>query len=92
MKNRILALIAILIFCAVIIGWKQSTDIDTIKEWASEKHCKVISYERNMTIYGSPYNYLNKGQYIYKVKIKDQNDKVQIWWIRTGMWFDYEKN
>lgn len=45
-----------------------------------------------MTIFGTPYNWLNKGENIFEVDIKTKEGKSEKWWIRTGLFSDdYEK-
>ncbi len=39
-----------------------------IDRWASEHNYKVVHTDMQMTIFGSPFYYLNKGEYIYKIE------------------------
>ena len=45
-----------------------------------------------MTVFGTPYYWLNKGEHIFEVVIKTKEGKSEKWWIRTGVFSDdYEK-
>ena len=59
-----------------------------VDEWAAEKGYVIESKEVHFTIFGTPFYYLPKGQYIYEVKLTNGEK----WWVRTGVFEnDYEK-
>ena len=59
-----------------------------IDQWADEKGYVIESKEVHFTIFGTPFYYLPKGQYIYEVKLTNGEK----WWVRTGVFEnDYEK-
>ena len=66
----------------------QSSYESSIKDWAKKRGQTVEVLETNITPIGSPFYHVNNGQYIYKVKLAPSGE---IWWVRTGLWFDYEK-
>jgi hypothetical protein len=78
-------LIALAILIMFVI---QSSYENNIRDWAQKRGQTVEVLETNVTPIGSPFYYVNNGQYIYKVKLSPSGE---IWWVRTGLWFDYEK-
>lgn len=80
-----IVLIALAVSIVLVI---QSSYESSIKDWAKEKSQTVEVLETNVTPIGSPFYYLNNGQYIYKVKLSPSGE---VWWVRTGLWFDYEQ-
>ncbi len=81
-------IIAISIIFIMVIGLRMDMIDKEIDRWASEHNYKVVHTDMQMTIFGSPFYYLNKGEYIYKIEL----DNGDIWWLRTGVFSnDYEK-
>lgn len=81
-------IIILFIVFIMIIGVRMDQTEQEINKWAVEHNHKVVQSEMQMTIFGSPFFYLNKGEYIYKIKL----DNGDIWWVRTGLFGnDYEK-
>ena len=61
----------------------------TIRKHFAEQNQEVKTCEYQFTIIGSPFFYVNKGQYIFKVELTNG----EVWWIRTGVFSnDYEKD
>ncbi len=90
--KQILIIIALVILVVVILGSKIEAGKDSVKNWATKNQYKVVNIETHMTIFGTPYNFLNKGQNIFEVDIKTKEGKSEKWWIRTGVFSDdYEK-
>jgi hypothetical protein len=80
------------ILVAVILGSKIEAGKDSVKNWATKNQYEVVNIETHMTIFGTPYNWLNKGENIFEVDIKTKDGKSEKWWIRTGVFSDdYEK-
>lgn len=81
-------IILLLIFVLIVTGIRMEQTEKEVDKWAAENHYVIVSKEMNMTIFGSPFYYLNKGEYIYRVVL----DNGDIWWVRTGVLSnDYEK-
>jgi len=90
--KQILIIIALVILVAVILGSKIEEGKDSVKNWARKNQYEVVNIETHMTIFGTPYNWLNKGENIFEVDIKTKEGKSEKWWIRTGVFSDdYEK-
>jgi hypothetical protein len=90
--KHVLIIIALVILVAVILGSKIEAGKDSVKNWATKNQYEVVNIETHMTIFGTPYNWLNKGQNIFEVDIKTKDGKSEKWWIRTGVFSDdYEK-
>jgi hypothetical protein len=65
---------------------------DSVKNWAKENQYEIIDIETHMTVFGTPYNWLNKGQNIFEVDVKTKEGTSEKWWVRTGFFSDdYEK-
>lgn len=65
---------------------------DNVKQWARINQYEIIDIETHMTIFATPYNWLNKGQNIFEVDIKTKEGTFEKWWVRTGAFSDdYEK-
>ncbi len=90
--KQILIIIGVVILVVVILGSKIQIGKDNIKKWAIENQYEIVNIETNMTIFGTPYNWLNKGENIFEVDIKTKDGVSEKWWIRTGVFSDdYEK-
>jgi hypothetical protein len=90
--KHVLIIIALVILVAVILGSKIEAGKDSVKNWATKNQYEVVNIETHMTIFGTPYNWLNKGENIFEVDIKTKDGKSEKWWIRTGVFSDdYEK-
>jgi hypothetical protein len=90
--KEVLIIIAVVILLVVVLGSKIEAGKDSVKNWAIKNQYEVINIETHMTIFGTPYNWLNKGENIFEVDIKTKEGKSEKWWIRTGVFSDdYEK-
>jgi glucose uptake protein GlcU len=90
--KTILGVIALIILVGFILTAKIESGKDSIKKWAQKNQYEVVDIETHMTVFGTPYNWLNKGQNIFEVDIKTKEGKSEKWWIRTGVFSDdYEK-
>jgi hypothetical protein len=90
--KHVLIIIALVILVAVILGSKIEAGKDSVKNWATKNQYEIVNIETHMTIFGTPYNWLNKGENIFEVDIKTKDGKSEKWWIRTGVFSDdYEK-
>jgi hypothetical protein len=90
--KEVLIIIALVILVAVILGSKIEAGKDSVKNWATKNQYEIVNIETHMTIFGTPYNWLNKGENIFEVDIKTKDGKSEKWWIRTGVFSDdYEK-
>jgi len=90
--KQILIIIALVILVAVILGSKIEAGKDSVKNWATKNQYQIVNIETHITIFGTPYNWLNKGENIFEVDIKTKEGKSEKWWIRTGVFSDdYEK-
>jgi hypothetical protein len=90
--KQILIIIGVVILVVVILGSKIQIGKDNIKKWAIENQYEIVNIETHMTIFGTPYNWLNKGENIFEVDIKTKDGVSEKWWIRTGVFSDdYEK-
>ena len=90
--KQILIIIALVILVAVILGSKIEAGKDSVKNWATKNQYQIVNIETHMTIFGTPYNWLNKSENIFEVDIKTKEGKSEKWWIRTGVFSDdYEK-
>lgn len=63
-----------------------------INEWVVKHNYEHIKSEWQFTIFGSPYNYLHKGEYVFKVNVIDSLNNSKTLWVRTNAWGenDYE--
>ena len=89
---KTLTYIIVILFILLVLGFVQVSVMNSketeIKNWAIENKYEIKSIDHQITIFGSPFNYVNKGQFIFKVVLT--NDEV--WWVRTGVFSnDYEK-
>lgn len=90
--KEVLIIIAVVILLVVVLGSKIEAGKDSVKNWATKNQYEVVNIETHMTIFGTPYNWLNKGENIFEVDIKTKEGKSEKWWIRTGVFSDdYEK-
>jgi hypothetical protein len=90
--KTILGVIALLILVGFILTAKIESGKDSIEKWAQKNQHEVVNIETHMTVFGTPYNFLNKGQNIFEVEIKTKEGISEKWWIRTGVFSDdYEK-
>ena len=90
--KHVLIIIALVILVAVILGSKIEAGKDSVKNWSTKNQYQIVNIETHMTIFGTPYNWLNKGENIFEVDIKTKEGKSEKWWIRTGVFSDdYEK-
>lgn len=59
-----------------------------IRNWAKEKSLEVKTIDMHITVFGTPFCYLNKGCFIYEVDMTNGEK----WWVRTNIFGnDYEK-
>jgi hypothetical protein len=90
--KTILGVIALIILAGFILTSKIESGKGSIKKWAQKNQYEIVDIETHMTIFGTPYNWLNKGEHIFEVIIKTKEGKSEKWWIRTGVFSDdYEK-
>jgi hypothetical protein len=90
--KEVLIIIGVVILLVVVLGSKIEAGKDSVKNWATKNQYEVVNIETHMTIFGTPYNWLNKGENIFEVDIKTKEGKSEKWWIRTGVFSDdYEK-
>jgi hypothetical protein len=90
--KQILLIIAAVVLLVVVLTSKIEAGKDSVKNWATKNQYEIVDIETHMTIFGTPYNWLNKGQNIFEVDIKTKEGKSEKWWIRTGLFSDdYEK-
>jgi hypothetical protein len=90
--KEVLIIIAVVILLVVVLGSKIEAGKDSVKNWATKNQYEIVNIETHMTIFGTPYNWLNKGENIFEVDIKTKEGKSEKWWIRTGVFSDdYEK-
>lgn len=82
------ALIPIMIILAIIINTNHfNNEKKEINQWVVEHNYKLVSEEWQWTIFGTPYNYVHKGEYIWKVNVLDSIDKPHVVWVRTSSWY-----
>lgn len=77
-------IIVLLVIVGIVFGIRSEQTEDSIKKWAAEKHYVVVKTEMHMTIIGTPFYYLNKGEYIYEIVL----DNGDVWWLRAGIFGD----
>jgi len=87
--KTILIILLIILVCGVIINWSIESNKKEIIDWATKNNMEVKSIDTHMTIIGTPFYYLNRGQYIYEVDMMNGEK----WWVRSGIFGnDYEKD
>lgn len=87
MKPLLMVLILVIAIVIVLAGMKSGED--EVRSWADKNGHAIKSIETHMTIFGSPFFYLNDGSYIYEVDMVN-GDK---WWVRTSLFGnDYIKD
>ena len=85
---RIIFFGVILLISICVVVYIFDAKGEEVDEWAAEKGYVIESKEVHFTIFGTPFYYLPKGQYIYEVKLTNGEK----WWVRTGVFEnDYEK-
>ena len=85
----ILIAIVILFVLGMINHYNINSHEDDIRKHFTEQNQEVKTCEHQLTIIDSPFFYVNKGQYIFKVELTDK----EVWWVRTGVFSnDYEKD
>ena len=86
--SKIIIVILILVFLICITFINIENNENKIDKWATNNGYVIQSKEMHLTIIGTPFYYLNKGQYIYEVKLTNGDT----WWVRTDIFGnDYEK-
>ena len=84
-----IVIIVFLIICSLVINSTIESGKNEVYKWASEHNMEVKSIDVHITQINTPYYYVNKGSYIYEVKMTNG----EIWWCRTGIFGnDWEKN
>ena len=82
----VFALIPIMICIAI---WVNKNHFDKqekeIHQWVSERGYIVVDEDLQWTPIGTPFHYLNKGEYIWKLNVKDSLDKPYVVWVRTTL-------
>ena len=89
---QIFGVVFIIFLVIFILVSKVEYGKDIVRQWACKNQYEIVNIETHMTIFGTPYNWLNKGQNIFEVEINTKEGKSEKWWIRTGTFTDdYEK-
>jgi hypothetical protein len=60
----------------------EKTEID---QWILSHNYELVNKDWQWTPFGSPYNYVNRGEYIWKVNVKDSLNKPRVIWVRTNI-------
>ncbi len=85
---KVLGIVALLFIGFLLIVERIDSKKSEVNQWVNQHGMQINSIETHMTIIGTPFNYLNKGQYIYEVNMTNGEK----WWVRTGvMTNDYER-
>ena len=83
----VFALIPIMICSAI---WINKDHFDKqekeIHQWVSGHGYIVVDEDWQWSPIGTPFDYLNKGEYIWKLNVKDSLDKPHVIWVRTSSW------
>lgn len=63
-----------------------------IHEWVADHNYTLVDEDWQFTNIGSPFYYVHKGEYIWKLNVKDSINKSRVVWVRTSSWYgnDYE--
>jgi hypothetical protein len=89
---QIFGVVFIIFLVIFILVSKVEYGKDSVRQWARKNQYEIVNIETHMTIFGTPYNWLNKGQNIFEVEIKTKEGISEKWWVRTGAFTDdYEK-
>ena len=86
-------LIPIMIIAAILINVAHyDSEVEDITEWSAKNHYKIITKDWQWTLIGTPFNYVHKGEYIWKLDVVDTLNQPHIIWVRTNSWSgnDYE--
>ena len=59
--KEVLIIIAVVILLVVVLGSKIEAGKDSVKNWATKNQYEVVNIETHMTIFGTPFNWLNKA-------------------------------
>ena len=70
----VIFIIGLVIF---ILASKIEMGKDSVKQWAQKNQYEIIDIETHMTVFGTPYNWLNKGQNIFEVEINNQKQVLK---------------
>lgn len=81
----ICGIICLAIWCNIEHYHNEKKEINT---WAKEHKYYITHMEMHWTVFGSPFNYVTKGEYIFQVDLTDENQISQRWWVRTSYWSD----
>jgi len=85
---KVIGVVLLLFIGILLIVERIDSEKSEVNQWATEHNMSIQNIETHMTIFGTPFNYLNKGQRIYEVDMTNGEK----WWVRTGVFSnDYEK-
>jgi hypothetical protein len=91
MKNikpyLVFVLIPIAICVALIINANHfDNQQKEIHKWVADHNYTIVDEDWQLTVMGSPYNYVHKGEYIWKLNVKDSINQPHVVWVRTSSW------
>ncbi len=92
MKNIKIYLVFVLIPIAICIAWLINVNHfnnqqKEIHQWTTDHNYTIVDEDWQLTNIGSPFNYVHKSEYIWKLNVKDSLNKPQVIWVRTSSWY-----
>ena len=71
----------VVVVCLLVFGLYQY-DKKTVQDWAATNHYNIKDMTMKWTPFGTPFYYVHKGEYIFKVEMENHD----VWWVRTNRW------
>ena len=88
-RVRIYFVFALIPIMICVANWINKNHFDKqqkeIHQWVSGRGYIVVDEDLQWTPIGTPFHYLNKGEYIWKLNVKDSLDKPYVVWVRTTL-------
>lgn len=82
-------IIILLLLFGLVINFSIQSGKSEVYQWSIKHNMEIKSIDVHMTQFNTPFYYINKGSYIYKVEMTNG----EIWWCRTGIFEnDWEKD
>ena len=92
MKKNIIAIIVVLLIAIGVCVLSYSLRTNRIESWATKHNYTILNKEQCWTTIGTPYYFKSKGEMIFKVIVRNSQNQTEIWYVRTGNFYnDYEK-
>ncbi len=85
----IIGLVAMLALLLIGIGltmWQRERANDMLNKWAAQNQFRIEQREHRLFRKGPFLWTTGRGQYVYRVVVRDQNGRERTGWVRLGSW------